>query len=78
MAVVPQFTWQQLCDIRAILNSYLGYIQHANSYNLRKEMLGKLIKRFYNFYFVEQNFKKVIINENFWQWHFSPNYLFTN
>jgi RNA-directed DNA polymerase len=78
MAVVPQFTWQQLCDIRATLNSYLGYMQHANSFNLRKAMLGKLIKRFYNFYFVEKNFKKVIINEDFWQWHFSPNYQFTN
>lgn len=78
MAVVPQFTWQQLCNIRATLNSYLGYMQHANSFNLRKAMLGKLIKRFYNFYFVEQNFKKVIINEAFWQWHFSPNYQFTN
>lgn len=77
MAVVVQFTWQQLCDIRATLNSYLGYVQHANSYNLRKAMMGKLIKRFYDFYFVERNFKKVIINEDFWQWHFSPNYQFT-
>jgi len=78
MAVVPEFSWQQLCDIRAIINSYLGYMQHANSYNLRKAMLGKLINRFYNFYFVERNFNKVIINEDFWQWHFSPNYRFTN
>jgi RNA-directed DNA polymerase len=78
MAVVPQFSWQQLCDIRATLNSYLGYMQHANSYKLRKSMMGKLIKRFYDFYFVERNFKKVIINEDFWAWHFSPSYRFTN
>ena len=78
MAVVPHFTWQQLCDIRATLNSYLGYMQHTNSFNLRKSMLGKLIKRFYDFYFVERNFKKVMINEDFWQWHFSPNYQFIN
>jgi hypothetical protein len=78
MTVVPEFSWQQLCNIRAKLNSYLGCMQHANSYNLRKTMLGKLIKRFYDFYFVEGNFKKVIINQEFWQWHFSPNYRFTN
>jgi hypothetical protein len=78
MAVVPEFTWKQLCDIRATLNSYLGCMQHANSFNLRKAMLGKLIKRFYDFYFVVRNFKKVIINEDFWQWHFSPSYRFTN
>ena len=74
---VPEFTWKQLCDVRATLNSYLGCALHTNSYNLRKAMMGKLIKRFYDFYFVEQNFKKVIINEDFWQWHFSPNYRFT-
>ncbi len=78
MAVVPQFSWQQLCDIRAKLNSYLGIIQHANSYKLRKVMLGKLIRRFYDFYFVGKNLNKVIINEDFWQWHFSPSYRFTN
>jgi len=78
MAVVPQFTWQQLCHIRATLNSYLGYMQHTSSFNLRKSMLGKLIKRFYDFYFVGRNFKKVMINEDFWQWHFSPNYQFIN
>jgi len=78
MAVVPHFTWQQLCDIRATLNSYLGYMQHTNSFNLRKSMLGKLIKRFYDFYFVERNFKKVMINEDFWEWHFSPSYQFIN
>ena len=78
MAVVPHFTWQQLCDIRTTLNSYLGYMQHTNSFNLRKSMLGKLIKRFYDFYFVERNFKKVMINEDFWEWHFSPSYQFIN
>lgn len=78
MATVTQFSWQQLCDIRARLNSYLGYMQHAHSYRLRKTMLGKLIKRFYDFYLVDRDFKKVIINEDFWQWHFSPSYQFIN
>lgn len=78
MAVVPEFSWQQLCEIRTTLNSYLGYMQHANSFKLRKAMLGKLIKRFYDFYFVEKKLDKVIINEDFWQWHFSPSYRFIN
>lgn len=78
MAVVPQFTWQQLCDIRATLNSYLGCMHHTNSFKLRKSMLDRLIQRFYDFYLVDRNFKKVLINEDFWQLHFSPNYQFTN
>lgn len=78
MAVVPEFSWKQLCDIRARLNSYLGCVQHANSFNLRKALLGKLIKRFYDFYYVTKDFTKVIINEDFWQWHFSPSYRFTS
>ena len=78
MAVVPQFSWKQLCDIRAKINSYLGYMKHANSYKLRKSMLRKLIRRFYDFYFVKGEFKKVVINIDFWQWHFSQNYQFIN
>lgn len=78
MAEVPQFSWQQLCDIRAKVNSYLGIMQHANSYNLRKAMLGKLIHRFFDFFTVNKDIDKVIINEDFWEWHFSSNYRFTN
>ena len=78
MAVVPEFSWKKLCDIRATLNSYLGCTIHANSFKLRKTMLSKLIKRFYDFYYVTKDFTKVIINENFWLWHFSPSYRFTN
>ena len=78
MAAEPRFSWQQLCDIRATLNSYLGIMQHAHTYNLRKAMLGKLIGRFHDFFFVSRNFEKVIINKGFWEWHFSPSYRFTN
>jgi hypothetical protein len=78
MAEIPEFSWQQLCDIRAVLNSYLGILQHAATYNLRKTMLGKLIKRFYDFFFVSKKIDRVIINEDFWLWHFSTNYRFTN
>lgn len=78
MAIVPEFSWKQLCDIRATINSYLGCTIHANSFKMRKTMLGKLIKRFYDFYYVTKDFSKVIINEDFWLWHFSPSYRFTN
>jgi hypothetical protein len=78
MAEVPEFSWKQLSDIRAVLNSYLGILQHANTFNLRKAMLNKLRRRFYDFFFVSKNLDKVIINEDFWLWHFSPNYRFIN
>ncbi len=78
MAEVPQFSWKQLCDIRATLNSYLGITQHANTFNLRKAMLGSLTKRFYDFFFVSSKFDKVIINKEFWIWHFSQSYQFTS
>lgn len=78
LAVLPRFSWQQLCEIRATLNSYLGIMKHANSFNLRKAMMGRLIKRFHDFYFVSKDFDKVIINKDFWEWHFSPNYRFIN
>lgn len=78
MAVEPQFTWQQLCEIRATLNSYLGVMQHANTFNLRKAMLDRLAGRFYDFFSVCKELRKVTINKDFWEWHFSPSYRFTN
>jgi hypothetical protein len=78
MSEVPEFSWQQLCDIRAVLNSYLGILQQAATYNLRKTMLGKLVKRFYDFFFVAKDLNKVIINEDFWLWHFTSSYQFIN
>lgn len=78
LAIVPQFKWKELCDIRATLNSYLGIMQHANTYNLRKAMLDKLIKRFHDFFFISANLDKVIINKDFWEWHFTSSYQFIN
>ena len=78
LAVAPEISWKQMCDIRATLNSYLGIMHHANSFNLRKAMVGKLIGRFFDFFFVDDDFKCVIINHDFWEWHFSPSYRFTN
>ena len=78
ISVVHQFSWKQLCDIRATINSYLGCTIHASSFKMRKIILSKLIKLFYDFYYVAKDLTKVIINEDFWLWHFSPNYRFIN
>lgn len=78
MAVVPQFSWVELCKIRTVLNSYLGILRQADTFNLRKKMLSKLIRRFYDFFIVTKDLDKVIINFDFWQWHFSPTYRFIN
>ena len=78
MAEVPEFRWKQLCDIRATLNSYLGIMQHASTFNLRKTMMGRLISRFYDFFFVSKEIDRVIINEDFWLWHFTASYRFIN
>lgn len=78
MADEPQFTWEQLCDIRTTINSYLGIMRHANSFNLRKAMLARLTGRFHDFFTICKDLNKVTINENFWLWHFSASYRFTN
>lgn len=78
LAVIPEVSWRQMCDIRSTLNSYLGIMQHANSFNLRKSMIGKLIGRFFDFFLVDEQCKRVIINHYFWEWHFSPSYRFIN
>jgi hypothetical protein len=69
-----EVSWQQLCEIRTVLNSYLGYMLQASSFRLRKSMMRKLSQRFYHFFFVTRNVEKVIINEKYWEWHFLPNY----
>jgi RNA-directed DNA polymerase len=78
MDELSQFSWEQLCKIRATLNSYLGCLNHANTYWLRSSMIGKLSRRFHDFFNVSDNVDKVIINKDFWEWHFSPSYQFTN
>lgn len=75
---VPQFSWDELCKIRAVLNSYLGTLSHTNTFLLRQKMMGRLINRFHDFFFTAKNLTKVIINKDFWEWHFSPTYRFIN
>ncbi|MEI7423933.1 MAG: RNA-directed DNA polymerase [Prolixibacteraceae bacterium] len=78
LAEKPQFSWNELCKTRAVLNSYLGTLSHTNTFLLRQKMLGRLINRFHDFFFTAKNLTKVIINKDFWEWHFSPTYRFIN
>lgn len=78
MATTDHFSWKELENIQARINSYLGTMKHANTFNLRKVLLGRLSRRFFDFFQIDQNFYKVIINKDFWEWHFSLNYQFTN
>lgn len=75
---VPQFSWEELSQIRAVLNSYLGVLSHTNTFLLRQKMMGKLVNRFHDFFFTAKDLTKVIINKDFWEWHFSPTYRFIN
>lgn len=65
MTELAELNWQQLCDIRAILNSYLGIMKHAHTYYLRKAMLNKLCRRFYDFFTISENMNKVSIKKEF-------------
>ena len=78
LSTEPQLSWEMLCKIRSTLNSYLGILKHAQTFNFRKSLISKLKNRFFEFFFVDKDYHQVIINEEFWQWHFSPNYRFTN
>jgi len=75
---VPQFSWEELTQIRAVLNSYLGALSHANTFLLRQKMMGRLINRFHDFFYTAKDLTKVIINKDFGEWHFSSTYRFIN
>lgn len=71
--------WHTMKDIQAALNSYLGVLGHSNSFSLTKKSLGQLNNlRFMQFFQFTPNYKKTIINKDFWQWHYSLTYRFIN
>jgi RNA-directed DNA polymerase len=63
MTALAELNRQHLCDIRAILNSYLGIMKHANTYSLREAMLNKLCSRFYDFFYISEDMNKVILRK---------------
>ena len=70
--------WVVIKKIQTILNSYLGILNHANAFNVTKKAISGLIKRFYNFFGFTKAFAKVYIKKEFWLWHYTQTYLFTN
>jgi len=70
--------WKTMKKIQALLNSYLGILKHANAHDLTKKVIGGLIKRFYNFFYFSHDLSKIYINDEFWAWHYSLTYRFTN
>ncbi len=60
-------------QIQSNLNAYLGVLKHASSYQLIKKATGVLIERFYCFFAFAKNYTKVMINKEFWQWHYLAN-----
>ena len=72
------FSWKQLENIQARINSYLGYCKHTSSYNLKKSTLEKLSKPFNDFFILTSDFHKVTINKHFWKWHCLQNSLSIN
>jgi RNA-directed DNA polymerase len=70
-------SWDHLCAFRAVLNSYLGTLGHANTFALRRAMINRLDSRFYAFFNVDSDLKKVCINQETKEWHFTLNYQHT-
>jgi len=70
--------WKEIVDIRNRLNSYLNTLSHTNSFLLRKEIFNKLCYNFYQFYYKTDDYKKLIINHDYWQWHYTQISQYTN
>ena len=66
--------WQTMKNIRALLNSYLGTLQHVNSYYLIKSVVQKLSSKFYYFFGFTKNYSKAYIKIAYWQWHYSQTF----
>ena len=70
--------WATMQQIRAILNSYLGTLSHAKTYNLTVKALQQLNSKFYYFFGFTNNYSKTYIKTDYWQWHYSLVYPFIN
>ena len=65
-------------QIRAVLNSYLGTLSHAKTYNLIVKALQQLNSKFHYFFGFTKNYSKSYIKTEYWQWHYSLAYPFIN
>lgn len=70
--------WNTMKKIRALLNSYLGTLSHAKTYNLIAKAIQKLVSKFDYFFGFTKNYSKTYIKTEYWQWHYTLTYPFIN
>lgn len=70
--------WAVMKQIRAILNSYLGTLSHAKTYNLIAKVTKRLCSKFHYFFGFTKNYSKTYIKKYYWQWHYTLAYPFIN
>lgn len=49
----------------SIINSYLGFMKHKNSYAIRRSLLGKLSEDWWSIIYVKPGFNKVILRNKY-------------
>lgn len=70
--------WATMQQIRALLNSYLGILSHAKTYNLIAKATKRLCAKFHYFFGFTITYSKTYIKTDYWQWHYSLVYPFIN
>ena len=71
-------SWETLVKIRNVLNSFLGTLRHANTYQLIEKAFQKLTPNFHYFFGSTKGYTKIYIKKENWLWHYFPIYPFTN
>lgn len=70
--------WHTMLKIRALLNSYLGILSHAKTYNLITKAIKRLNLKFHYFFGFTKNYSKAYIKKDYWLWHYTLTYPFLN
>jgi len=70
--------WATMQQIRVLLNSYLGTLNHAKAYNLIAKATKRLCSKFHYFFGFTKTYSKTYIKTDYWQWHYSLVYPFIN
>lgn len=70
--------WATMQQIRALLNSYLGILSHAKTYNLIAKATKRLCAKFHYFFGFTITYSKTYIKKYYWQWHYTLAYPFIN
>lgn len=63
--------WSTMQQIRALLNSYLGTLSHAKTYNLIEKATKRLCSKFHYFFGFTKTYSKTYIKKYYWQWHYT-------